>query len=79
MWETNGTLWLSPLPVTFGQRDAEPQQPLGCRHHLQFPATGKVFGPRLIAALGTDRNRFSSAQELENYSGIAPVTCFPRM
>jgi len=39
-----------------------------------FPATGKVFGPRLIAALGTDRNRFSSAQELENYSGIAPVT-----
>ena len=39
-----------------------------------FPATGKVFGPRLIAALGTDRNRFNSAQELENYSGIAPVT-----
>jgi transposase len=39
-----------------------------------FPATGKVFGPRLIAALGTDRDRFGSAQELENYSGIAPVT-----
>lgn len=39
-----------------------------------FPATGNVFGPRLIAALGTDRNRFGSAQELENYSGIAPVT-----
>lgn len=39
-----------------------------------FPATGRVFGPRLIAALGTDRERFSSAQELENYSGIAPVT-----
>lgn len=39
-----------------------------------FPATGKVFGPRLIAALGTDRDRFGSAQELLNYSGIAPVT-----
>lgn len=39
-----------------------------------FPATGKVFGPRLIAALGTDRNRFGSAQELLNLSGIAPVT-----
>ncbi len=39
-----------------------------------FPATGKVFGPRLIAALGTDRNRFGSAQEMENYSGMAPVT-----
>jgi len=39
-----------------------------------FPATGKVFGPRLIAALGTDRNRLSSDQELLNFSGIAPVT-----
>lgn len=39
-----------------------------------FPATGKVFGPRLIAALGTDRGRFGSAQELLNLSGIAPVT-----
>lgn len=39
-----------------------------------FPATGKVFGPRLIAALGTDRERFDSAHEMECYSGIAPVT-----
>jgi transposase len=38
-----------------------------------FPATGKVFGPRLIAALGTDRDRFESAHEIECYSGIAPV------
>ena len=37
-----------------------------------FPATGKVFGPRLIAALGTDRERFESANEIECYSGIAP-------
>ena len=39
-----------------------------------FPATGKVFGPRLIAVLGTDRSRFGSVQELLNFSGIAPVT-----
>jgi len=39
-----------------------------------LPATGKVFGPRLIAALGTDRHRFGSAGELANFSGIAPVT-----
>ena len=39
-----------------------------------FPATGKIFGPRLIAALGTDRSRFSSAEDICNYSGIAPVT-----
>lgn len=38
-----------------------------------FPATGNVFGPRLIAALGTDRDRFESAHEIECYSGIAPV------
>ncbi|QHI68723.1 transposase [Tichowtungia aerotolerans] len=39
-----------------------------------FPATGRVFAPRLIAALGTDRERFGSALDLENYSGMAPVT-----
>jgi len=39
-----------------------------------LPATGRVFGPRLIAALGTDRGRFNSAGELANFSGIAPVT-----
>ena len=39
-----------------------------------FPAMGKIFGPRLIAALGTDRERFASAEALCNYSGIAPVT-----
>jgi transposase len=39
-----------------------------------FPATGKIFGPRLIAALGTDRERFESAEAVCSYSGIAPVT-----
>lgn len=39
-----------------------------------FPATGKIFGPRLVAALGTDRSRFDSAEAVCNYSGIAPVT-----
>lgn len=39
-----------------------------------FPATGTVFGPRLVAALGTDRTRFNSAEEVASYSGIAPVT-----
>lgn len=39
-----------------------------------FPATGKIFGPRLVAALGTDRDRFDSAEAICNYSGISPVT-----
>jgi len=38
-----------------------------------FPGAGKVLVPRLIAALGTRRDRFSSAAEIQSYSGIAPV------
>lgn len=38
-----------------------------------FPGVGKALAPRLIAALGTQRDRFQSAGELQSYSGIAPV------
>jgi transposase len=38
-----------------------------------FPGVGRVLVPRLIAALGTDRQRFRSAEALQCYSGIAPV------
>src|SRR5260370_42074920 len=31
------------------------------------------LAPRLIAALGTQRDRYHSASELQSYSGIAPV------
>jgi transposase len=39
-----------------------------------FPGAGRVLEPRLLAVMGTDRNRFSCAQEVAEYSGIAPVT-----
>jgi transposase len=39
-----------------------------------FPGAGRVMGPRLLCAFGTDRERFSSASELQSLSGIAPVT-----
>jgi transposase len=39
-----------------------------------LPGAGPVLAPRLLAALGTDRARFDSAQALSCYSGIAPVT-----
>lgn len=32
------------------------------------------MGPCMLAALGDNRNRFSSAEEIQNYAGIAPVT-----
>lgn len=32
------------------------------------------MGPRMLAALGDNRDRFNSAEEIQNYAGIAPVT-----
>jgi transposase len=39
-----------------------------------LPGAGAVFAPRLAAAFSTDRDRFNSAQEVQCFSGIAPVT-----
>ena len=38
------------------------------------PGTGPVMAPRLLAALGSDRERFAGAGEIQSYSGIGPVT-----
>lgn len=38
-----------------------------------FPGAGVVLAPRLAAAFGTDRSRFSDACEIQRLSGIAPV------
>jgi transposase len=38
-----------------------------------FPGIGKALAPRLIAALGTQRERFPDARSIQSYSGIAPV------
>jgi transposase len=39
-----------------------------------LPGAGDALAPRLLIALGTDRNRFPDALSLSCYSGIAPVT-----
>lgn len=39
-----------------------------------LPGAGPVLGPRLLAALGTQRDRLASAGHLQRQSGIAPVT-----
>jgi transposase len=39
-----------------------------------FPGAGPALGPRLQAAMGADRDRFHDAEEVAEYSGIAPVT-----
>jgi transposase len=38
-----------------------------------FPGAGPALAPRLIAALGSQRDRYESAYEVQCYSGIAPV------
>jgi transposase len=38
-----------------------------------LPGAGDVLVPRLIVAFGTHRDYYQSAQEMQRYSGIAPV------
>jgi transposase len=44
------------------------------RLFASLPGAGQVLIPRLIAAFGTQRERFQRADELQCLSGIAPVT-----
>ena len=50
------------------------------RDHLEhdwiesFPGVGPVMGPRLLAILGVDRSRFATANELQCFTGVAPIT-----
>lgn len=39
-----------------------------------LPGAGAALAPRLLAAVGADRSRFRSAREIQQLSGIAPVT-----
>jgi transposase len=39
-----------------------------------LPGAGPHLAPRLLAAFGEQRERFHGADELQKYSGIAPVT-----
>jgi transposase len=39
-----------------------------------LPGAGDALVPRLIAAMGSDRERYADATEVQSYTGIAPVT-----
>jgi transposase len=39
-----------------------------------LPGAGPALAPRLLASVGSQRERFASAAALQHYSGIAPVT-----
>lgn len=39
-----------------------------------LPGAGAALAPRLAAAFGSDRERYQSAEDLQKFSGVAPVT-----
>jgi transposase len=39
-----------------------------------LPGSGAAMAPRLLSAFGSRRDRFQNASEVQEYSGIAPVT-----
>ena len=39
-----------------------------------FPGAGAALAPRLLAAIGADRDRYQAASDMQQFSGIAPVT-----
>jgi transposase len=51
------------------QTQAHPDQPI----FGSFPGAGPVMTPRLIGALGDDRGRWTEANRLQTFSGVAPV------
>jgi len=50
-----------------------------CRTHADFelfaslPGAGRIYASRLLAAMGSNRERWSNADELLCFSGVAPV------
>lgn len=77
---------LRPLMVCIKQMDKQIAELFAQHddHELfsSFPGAGAVLAPRLLSAMGANRSRFASAQEVQQLSGIAPViersgkTCF---
>ncbi len=43
-----------------------------------LPGAGDALAPRLLVAFGSDRERFDSAQQVQQYVGIAPVTVYKK-
>ena len=39
-----------------------------------LPGAGPVLAPRLLASMGSQRERFEAGGQLQRYSGVAPVT-----
>jgi len=71
------TAQLSQLLISIHEYDLEIAKRF--RQHADYkifgslPGAGPVFGPRLLVAFGSKRERFSSANEVQRLTGVAPV------
>jgi len=69
---------IDALRPSIGRYDKEIANRFG-KHpdaHLfeSLPGSGAAMAPRLLSAFGSKRDRFQAASEVQEYSGIAPVT-----
>jgi Transposase and inactivated derivatives len=59
----------------FDERIAEVFKSHEDRHIFEsFPGAGPVLAPRLLASMGSERERFAKVSNLQSFSGVAPVT-----
>ncbi len=69
---------LDLLHKTIAEFDARIAEVFGQHPDKQIfanlPGAGPVLAPRLLASIGSERERFESARNLQRFSGIAPVT-----
>ena len=66
---------LNPLIADYDQRieklfNAHPEAKL----FTNLPGAGPALAPRLLAFFGTDRSRYEAAENVQSFTGIAPVT-----
>ena len=52
------------------------QQHADCQIFQALPGAGPVLAPRLLASMGSERERFARPENLQSFSGVAP-TCAP--
>jgi transposase len=69
---------IKSLNQAIAQFDEELQQEVAAHPDYDLfqslPGAGAALVPRLIAAFGSDRERYQSAEEIQAYSGIGPIT-----
>jgi transposase len=69
---------LRPVIAALAQLDQELEK-LFAQHpdhdlFADLPGAGDALAPRLAVAFGSDRDRYESAQQIQEFAGLAPVT-----